>query len=68
MKKFINLLWKKENRKLSKSKNYQKQRIKVAKIHEKIMNMRVDFLNKLSTDIIKNHDIICIEDLNTKGL
>ena len=32
------------------------------------MNMRTDFLNKLSTDIIKNHDIICIEDLNTKGL
>lgn len=30
--------------------------------------MRTDFLNKLSTDIIKNHDIICIEDLNTKGL
>ena len=62
------LIAKKENRKLSKSKNYQKQRIKVAKIHEKIMNMRVDFLNKLSIDIIKNHDIICIEDLNTKGL
>ena len=34
----------------------------------KIMNMRTDFLNKLSTHIIKNHDIICIEDLNTKGL
>ena len=32
------------------------------------MNMRTDFLNKLSMDIIKNHDIICIEDLNTKGL
>ena len=62
------LIAKKENRKLSEAKNYQKQRIKVAKIHEKIMNMRVDFLNKLSMDIIKNHDIICIEDLNTKGL
>ena len=62
------LIAKKENRKLSEAKNYQKQRIKVAKIHEKIMNMRTDFLNKLSTDIIKNHDIICIEDLNTKGL
>ena len=62
------LIAKKENRKLSEAKNYQKQRIKIAKIHEKIMNMRTDFLNKLSTDIIKNHDIICIEDLNTKGL
>ncbi|MBM6691427.1 DUF496 family protein, partial [Fusobacterium mortiferum] len=59
------LIAKKENRKLSEAKNYQKQRIKIAKIHEKIMNMRTDFLNKLSTYIIKNHDIICIEDLNT---
>ena len=56
------------NKKLSKAKNYQKQRIKVAKIHEKIMNMKTDFLNKLNTHIIKNHDIICIGDLNTKGL
>ena len=62
------LVAQKENRKLSESKNYQKQRIKVARIHEKIMNRKADFLNKLSTNIIKNHDIICIEDLNTKGL
>ena len=61
-------LSKKSKKKLSEAKNYQKQRTKVAKIHEKIMNMRTDFLNKLSMDIIKNHDIICIEDLNTKGL
>src|SRR3712207_1685505 len=65
-KRFLNA--KKENRKLSESKNYQKQRIKVAKIYEKIMNRRTDFLNKLSTYIIKNHDIICMEDLNTRGL
>src|SRR3712207_9242118 len=57
-KRFLNA--KKENRKLSESKNYQKQRIKVAKIYEKIMNRRTDFLNKLSTYIIKNHDIICM--------
>ena len=59
---------KKEGRKLSDSKNYQKQRIKVAKIHEKIANMRRDFLNKLSTTLIKNHDVICIEDLSSKNL
>lgn len=59
---------KKEKRNLKECKNYQKQRIKLAKIHEKIINSRNDFLNKLSTEIIKNHDIICIEDLNTKGL
>ena len=48
--------------------NYQKQRMKVAKIHERITNRRKDFLNKLSTSIIKNHDIICIEDLSSKNL
>ena len=59
---------KKEGRKLSDSKNYQKQRMKVSKIHEKIANMRRDFLNKLSTNLIKNHDVICIEDLSSKNL
>ena len=59
---------KNEGRKLADSKNYQKQRIKVAKIHEKIANMRRDFLHKLSTSIVKNHDIICIEDLSSKNL
>ena len=62
------LVAKKEGRKLSDSKNYQKQRIKVSKIHEKIANQRKDFLNKLSTNLIKNHDVICIEDLSSKNL
>ena len=55
-------------KKLSDSKNYQKQKKKVAKIHNKIRNKRKDFINKLSTKIINNHDIICIEDLNIKGM
>ena len=62
------LLAKKNGRKLSDSKNYQKQRMKVAKIHEKIANQRKDFLNKLSANLIKNHDVICIEDLSSKNL
>ena len=62
------LVAKKEGRKLSDSKNYQKQRIKVAKIHEKIANQRKDFLHKLSTNLVKNHDVICIEDLSSKNL
>ena len=53
---------------LSEAKNYQKQKREVARLHEKVMNQRTDFLNKLSTEIIKNHDIICIEDLNVKGM
>ncbi|ODP27515.1 putative transposase in snaA-snaB intergenic region [Paenibacillus nuruki] len=53
---------------LFEAKNYQKQKIKVARLYEKVMNQRNDFLNKLSTEMIKNHDIICIEDLNIKGM
>lgn len=50
------------------AKNYQKQKRNVARLHERVKNQRDDFLNKLSTEIIKNHDIVCIEDLNTKGM
>ncbi len=53
---------------LLEAKNYQKQKGKVARLHEKVMNQRSDFLNKLSTEMIKNHDIICMEDLHTKGM
>ena len=56
------------NKKLSESKNYQKQRIKVAKIHEKIANCRNDYLHKISTEIIKNHDIIGIENLRVSNM
>ena len=62
------LLAKQKGIKLHEAKNYQKQKQKVARLYEKMVNQRTDFLNKLSTDIIKNHDIICIEDLNVKGV
>jgi putative transposase len=62
------LLAKNKGTNLFEAKNYQKQKRKVARLHEKVMNQRTDFLNKLSTEMIKNHDIICIEDLNTKGI
>ena len=53
---------------LADAKNYQKQRIKVAKIHERIANSRADDLHKISTGIVKNHDIIGIEDLQVTNL
>lgn len=62
------LLAKKKGINLFEAKNYQKQKQKVARLHEKVMNQRNDFLNKLSTEIIKSHDIICIEDLNAKNM
>lgn len=55
---------KKLNKPLAQSKNYQKQRVLVARIHEKIKNQRLDFLNKISTRLVKNHDIIGYENLS----
>src|SRR5690606_8933836 len=48
--------------------NWDKQRIKVARIHEKMTNARKDYLHKISTEIIKNHDVIGIEDLQVSNL
>lgn len=53
---------------LRECKNYQKQRRKVAKIHNKIKNKRSDNLHKVSTEIIKNHDYIALETLKVKNL
>ena len=62
------LIAKKKGIKLSESSNYQKQKLKVARLHEKIAHQRKDFLHKLSTNLIKNHDVICIEDLASRNL
>ena len=48
--------------------NWNKQRIKVARIHEKIANARKDYLDKISTEIVKNHDIIGIENLSVSNM
>ena len=67
LKKKYRKLAKAVSRKQLKSNNRNKARIKLAKFHEKITNIRKDFLHKLSTQLIKNYDIICIEDLCFKG-
>ena len=53
---------------LSECKNIEKQRKKIALIHEKITNQRNDFLQKESTKLIRENQIINIEDLNVKGM
>lgn len=52
----------------SKSNNYKKQQIKVAKVHARIANIRKDALHKLTTYITRNFKNISIEDLNIKGM
>lgn len=56
------------SRKVRGSANYQKARIKLARFHKYVANVRRDFLHKLSTNLVKSYDIICIENLNIKGL
>lgn len=61
-----------EQRKLSRkqkgSNNRNKQRVKVAKVHEKITNHRNDFLQKQSTMLIRENQTICIEELKIKNM
>ena len=56
------------SRKKRGSNNYKKQRIKVAKIHEKITNSRRDYLHKVSTELINENQVICLEDLQVKNM
>ena len=50
------------------SNGHEKQRIKVAKCYQKIKNQRKDFLHKLSTKLINENQVICLEDLSVKGM
>jgi putative transposase len=56
------------SRKQKGSNGFEKQKLKVAKIHEKITNTRQDILHKVSNNIVSNYDVICLEDLNIKGM
>ncbi|WP_309868142.1 IS200/IS605 family element RNA-guided endonuclease TnpB [Desmospora profundinema] len=48
--------------------NWNKARIQVARLHEKIVNARHDFLHKLSSKLIRENQTICIEDLQVKNM
>lgn len=50
------------------SRNRDKARLAVAKVHQKVRNKRQDFLHKLTTSLVENHQGICIEDLSRKGM
>ena len=50
------------------SKGHEKARLKVAQCHQKIKNQRNDFLQKLSTKLIRENQVICLEDLSVKGM
>ena len=56
------------SRKTKGSSNWNKARIRIARLHEHIANQRNDVHHKLTTEIIRNNDIICIEDLDVKEM
>ena len=50
------------------SKNYDKQKLKIAILHEKVANQRKDFLHKESKRIADTYDVVCVENLNMTGI
>ena len=71
MKKSVNKLAKLQrelSRKSKGSSNRNKARLKVARLQERISNQRKDFLQKVSTKLIRENDIICIENLQVKNM
>lgn len=50
------------------SKRRENQALKVAKIHEKIANIRLDTLHKATKNLVQTYDVICVEDLHVKGM
>ena len=56
------------SRKKRGSHSYNRQRIKVARLEEKIANSRKDYLHKLTNDLVHKYDTICIEDLDNKEM
>ena len=64
----LKLLQRKHAKKQKGSNNRNKSRLKVAKQHAKISDSRLDFLHKTSTSIVNDNQVICVEDLNIKGM
>ena len=56
------------SRKKPGSRRREKAKRCVARVHRKVSNQRSDFLHKLTTDLTRKYDCICVEDLNTRGL
>jgi putative transposase len=56
------------SRKTKDSKRKERQRLKVARLHEKITNSRHNMQHQISSFLIKNYDVIALESLNVKGM
>ncbi len=50
------------------SNRRERRRLKIARLHAKIKDIRTDFLHKLSTNLVRKYDTIALEDLNVSGM
>jgi putative transposase len=64
----LTLLQRKLSHKQKGSKNREKAKLKVARLHQTIVNKRTDFLHKLSTRLVRENQAIAREDLNVTGM
>ena len=56
------------SRKQKGSNNRAKAKAKLSRLYYRIHNIRKDFLHKLTTELVRKFDVICLEDLNVKGM
>lgn len=56
------------SRKVIGSQNFKKAKVKLGLLHYRIANIRKDYLHKVTTDLVKENDVITIEDLNVSGM
>ncbi len=64
----LRMLQRRMDKKETGSRNWEKARHRLAVLHERIANRRRDYIHKLSTDLIRRFDTICLEDLNVGGM
>lgn len=64
----LKVLQKRASKKQKGSANRKKANLKVARLHEKIANQRLDFLHKTTTAIAKQYDTVACENLNISGM
>ena len=56
------------SRKTKGSSNWEKVRVKVAKLHDRIANQRRNLLHQVTCQLIRNYDVICLEDLQVENM
>jgi putative transposase len=56
------------SRKVKGSNNRKKSQVKLAKLHTKIANIRKDWTHKITSKLIDENQVVCLEDLNVKGM